>query len=178
MTSSRLTPAPNRRARAHKPPIERAASSRMVTTPVGADAQLDVHRAFDEPKCRGRSGRGGLDGGEDRGRLPGRRDVDGLLEKGAVQGIGLVEHGQHLQLASRSRPSTATSAPDTKRSTSKGSGLSPTMARIRTPAASAWIASSTRMTPWLADREMGLTTHGYPTSVAAEATSASRATIR
>ena len=35
ITSSRLTPAPNLSARAHKPPMDRAASSRMITAPPG-----------------------------------------------------------------------------------------------------------------------------------------------
>ena len=87
-------------------------------------------------------------------------------------GSGLSNTASTSNRPPTSRPSTATSAPGTKRSTSNGSGPSPTIARMRMAAAAAWIASSTRMTPWLADRETGLTTHGYPTSVAAEATSA------
>ena len=38
--------------------------------------------------------------------------------------------------------------------------MAPTMARTRLAAATAWTSSSTRMTPWLPERDTGLTTHG------------------
>ena len=58
-------------------------------------------------------------------------------------------------------PSTATSTPGTYSSTSSGP---PVIIRTRAAAASAPSASSARMTPWLADKPIGFTTHGYPTS--------------
>ena len=99
MTSSRLTPAPNRSARAHRPPMERAASSSTVDVPCRVDAQLGVHGPSSKPQRGRRSRHRGFHRGQHGRGLARRRDVDGLLEIGPVHRVGLVEHGQHLEIA-------------------------------------------------------------------------------
>ena len=126
---------------------------------IGSDPQFGMDRAFPQSQGSGRLGHRGRQRGLDQGRLAGGGDIDGLLEEGAIERVGLVEDRQHLEASGHSRASTATSAPTTKLSTRTGSS-GPTMARTRLTAADAWMSSSTRMTPWLPERDTGLTTHG------------------
>ena len=99
--------------------------------------------------------------------MAGRRDVDGLLEEGPVQGSGLsntasTSNAPHEQALDRDL------GPRHEALDEQGLARVPKMARMRATPAAGLVASSTRMTPWLAARETGLTTHGYPISVAAD----------
>src|ERR1035437_5320344 len=144
----------------------------------GTDTQFSVQRSFPQSHRLGSSGSDCLHIGEDGGCLPRRRDIDGLFEERTIQGVGLIEHGQDLQFPVDEQPFDRHFGPGTKRSTTTGSGQSPRMARIRAATAPAWAASSTRITPWLADRDAGFITQGYPMSAHASASSAPAGTIR
>jgi hypothetical protein len=60
----------------------------------GRDPGLGVDRPLDQAERRRCCPDGGVDGGDDRRRVAGRRDVDRLLEVRAVEGVRLVERGE------------------------------------------------------------------------------------
>ena len=106
--------------REHSPPMVRAATSITEARP-SRHPHLGVDRPLDQPE-RGGGGRGGREHRVEVAGVEARRgDVDGLLEGRPVEGVGLVEDGQDVELARRRRsPSTATSGPGANRSTSRG----------------------------------------------------------
>ncbi len=151
--------------------MERAASSRASTVPARLDAYLGVHGTLSrvpKPTPLGPPARWRPDG---QGWLLRRRDVDGLLEERDRPG----DRACRTRPGPRARPSSQADPPrrlrprSTKRSTSKGLWAVPEDGPDPYGGRSAWSSSSTRMTPWLAERETGLTTQGYPISRAAAA---------
>ena len=58
-----------------------------------------MDRPLAQPERGGGAGARVDDGGLSSARQPGRRDVDRLLEEGAVERVGLVEEREHLELA-------------------------------------------------------------------------------
>src|ERR1700737_521155 len=108
----------------------------------------------------------GLDDPRLRRRIPPRwRDIDGLLEEGSVERIGLVEDGQHLELAVAKQGLDRQLVAGDETST-MSAGRPPSRSHAATIAATRWKtsgklpASSTRITPWLPERSSGLTTLG------------------
>ena len=189
ISSSSDMPVPKRSVRPQSPPIERAAiSSTTGSSPARgrAQPQLAVHRAVREAERAG-GGRGRL-----RSRGPGwpRAAATGSRRWSPRR------RGRRADRACRrapgcggrpssSRPSSATSAPGTKPSTRIVSVPSPSSAtsaarrisRIRSKAATNWVASFARITPRLAESTSGLSTHGYVMRPAAARGSSSTATV-
>ena len=86
----------NRSARAHRPPIGRAATS-STKTPVALHAALGVNRSVAQAEGAGRLATAAIDRAL---RVVGRRrrrEVDGLFEEWPVERIGLVEDREQLQ---------------------------------------------------------------------------------
>ncbi len=63
------------------------------------DAELGMDGTLGETETAGGTLGQGVGVGEDLGAVPGGSDEDRLLEEGAVEGIGLVEGGEDLELA-------------------------------------------------------------------------------
>ena len=103
-----------------------------------------------------------------------RRDVDRLLEKGPVERVGLVEEGEHPERSSRSgglpaRPrrrgrSPRRGSPRRRRLRARRPTAPPRMRTILSQASTNCGGPSARITPRLAARKVGLSTHGYATS--------------
>ena len=102
--SSRVTPV-EKRSRGGAAPADRAGRDLDQHGPPGRSLErgepyLGVHRFLDESDRPGRV-RDEVRDGDFRASAPRDegREVDGLLEKGAVKRVGLVEEGQDLQVA-------------------------------------------------------------------------------
>ncbi len=75
-----------------------------VTVTDALEPQLGVDRSFDQPQRAARA-RGHVGHAREHcGFEARRRDVDGLFEVGADERVGLVEHGQHGELALAQQP--------------------------------------------------------------------------
>ena len=98
-----MSPAPKRRLREQRPPIERAAIS-STTGPRGESRSSAWSGPLGEPErpCPVRDDP--LDLALERGRVARRRDVNGLLEVRAVERVRLVEQREHLERAAAQEP--------------------------------------------------------------------------
>ena len=102
-TSSRLMPAPNRSARAQRPPIDRAATSSTHSRSPSARSSAWIGpserpiAAAASPTILGTAA-------SDASGSDGWRHVDRLLEVRAGRRVGLVEHREDLELAAAQQP--------------------------------------------------------------------------
>ncbi len=168
-------PARSRTARcaSKDPPIERAATSitkaRPSRTRSSAWTGPSVSPSALVAPCGGRQ-----DGREVGATEPGRCHIERLLEKRAVERVGLVEDGEHAELAVGEHGFHGYFGPGHEPLDEKGpvrclpgvGGDGPGHARWP---ATASATVSARITPWLPDNEVGLTTQGKPTSEARRA---------
>ncbi len=150
-------------SREHRPPIDRAATSRTNGRPSG-EPNFGVDRPLDETDGAARVG----DCVADRcSRLCGqarRSDVDRLLEVRALERIRLVEDREDLERALPQQPLDGNLGPRDVTLDEDGSASSPPSGAMIAATRMAADASSSmlfaRMTPRLPDRPMAFTTHG------------------
>ena len=149
--------------------MERAATSMTTGRPSAPTRSSACTGPSRKPRAAAAAITVGGQRGLDRHRLARRGDVDRLLEERAVERVGLVEDGQHLEGPGHQEGldgdfGAGDEALDQHRFQRPGNGMDAVDGR---PGLDVVIDPDD---PWLPERDTGLTTHGYPIRDAAAAT--------
>ena len=167
MRYSRLTPVPKSSVREHRPPIDRAATSITQARPSRTRSSAWTGPS-ESSSARVAACVASLTAVKSAPVSPEGVMYNVSSKYGPSSGSGLSNTASTVSSPPVSMPSTATSGPETNSSSSSGRPASTpaaaAMARTRSTAATASAGESARITPWLPDKLVGLTTQGSPTS--------------